>query len=383
MPLLLLLALGSFTLGMGAFAVIGVMTPMSIALSLTPVEASGLIGSYAIAYAIGSPLLTAWTGRLPRRTVLVAGMSLFALGLLGTALSETALQLYGARIVSAFGAGLFSPGAAAVAVAVSKAEDRGRALAIVFGGLTLANVIGVPFAGWLGYRFGWSVVFILLTATGFVMTALLAWRVPGNLTVAPVQIADLARTLMDARLAIAILLTATAMGAGWLPFTFLAPLIEAKTGGGPEVVAALLAAYGLGSFIGNFAGGLLADRLGPTRALAAILIAQIPVTSAVTVLPWDATAGGALLAVWGAVGWAYMVPQQSRLVGLDPSRAQVLLSLNAACIYIGAAIGAAAAGQTKTWFGLNALGPAAAIVVGLALVQLFGSHVMMKRARTM
>lgn len=359
MPLLILLSIGTLIVGVGAFGVVGVITPMSRDLALTPVGASWVMSAYAVAYAIGSPLTTSLSGRLDRRVVLVAGMALFGLGALMNAFAPSATWLYAGRVVMALGSGIYSPAAAGVAIASVAPERRGKALATVYGGLTIAQVAGVPAASYVGYTAGWPWLFIAVAAAAGLMAAILAMRVPTGIKVAPATLSDLWATMTDIRLAIAILLTVSTMGAAWIPYTFLAPIIEEKTGGGPEIVGLLLVIYGLGSVAGNALGGILTDRIGPNRALAVATVGPIPFMAALTLLPWGPWLGAFLLFGWAGVGWSIAVAQQTRLVTLDPARTQVLLALQAACIYLGAAIGSSLAGYAKTFGGIPAIGIAA------------------------
>ena len=365
MPLLILLSVATFVVGMGAFAVIGVISPMSRALGLGPVGASWVMSAYAIAYALGSPLLTSATGRLDRRNVLVAGMVLFSLGLLISACAANATVLYVGRIVTAFGSGLYSPTAASVAIALVPAERRGQALSIIYGGLTLAQVFGLPAGSYLGYLLGWAPVFGLTGLAAAAMALALALKVPPNIAIAPARLADLISTLTTPRLAFAVLLTASIMCAGWIPYTFLAPIIEEKSGGGPQLVAILLVVYGFGSVAGNALGGYLTDRIGANRALIVATVLPVPMMAAVTLLPWPTPwLGGALLFGWACFGWSMSVPQQARLVALDPARTQILLSLSAACIYVGASLGSTIAGLAKSSAGIAGIG-IAAVLAGL------------------
>jgi DHA1 family inner membrane transport protein len=364
MPLLFLLSAGTLAVGIGAFGVIGVITPLSRDLALTPVGAGWVMSAYAVAYAIGSPLGTSLTGRYERRDVLVAGMALFAVGALISALAGSATTLYAGRIVMALGSGLYSPAAAGVAIAAVAPERRGKALATVYGGLTLAQVIGIPVGSYVGYTIGWPWLFLAVTAGAAAMAVALFVQVPRKIQVAPATLSDLFAAMTDLRLAIALLLTVTTMGAAWIPYTFLAPIIEEKTGAGPEVVGLLLVIYGLGSMAGNALGGFLTDRIGAVKALTVAAIGPIPFMAALTFLPWGPFLGAFILFGWAGVGWSIAVAQQSRLVGLDPARTQVLLSLNAACIYVGAALGSSLAGQAKSLGGIPALG-VAAVTLGL------------------
>jgi predicted MFS family arabinose efflux permease len=314
---------------------------------------------------------------------MVGGMLVFSCGLIGTAFAPSAEVLYAARVVTALGAGIVSPGAAAVAVASVPPERRGQALSIAFGGITLSQVVGVPASSYLGYHYGWPSVFVFMTAAAVAMAIALWLKVPSDLRIAPARLSDLVATLKDFNLAIAVLLTATVMGAGWIPYTFLAAMVEEKLpGNGAGAIAVMLVAYGVGSVLGNAIGGKLTDRVGSNRALLVIMAAQVPLTAAISVVPWISLGyGAAMLLIWGMVGWAFMVPQQARLVSLDPSRVQVLLALNAACIYVGASFGATIAGLAKGSLGVVALGPLAAAIVVVGIAQLLLSIAMTKRLK--
>jgi len=372
MALLILLSVGMLIVGFGAFGVLGVITPMSRDLALTPVGAGWIVSAYALAYAIGSPLGASLTGRLDRRTVLIIGMGLIAAGALLTAAASNAVVLYAGRIVLACGAGLYSPAAAGVAMMAVPPEQRGRALASVYTGLTVSQVIGIPAASSIGFTIGWPWLFIGIAAVALMMAAALWVRVPAKIAVAPATLGDLARAMTDPRLAVAVLVTVTVMGAAWIPYTFLAPIIEEKTGGAPGIVATLLVVYGVGSVAGNALGGYLVDRIGANRTLLIAATGPLPMMAALTFLDWGPWLGGAILFLWALQGWTIGVSQQSRLVGLDPSRMQVLLSLNAACMYVGAAFGSTLAGIAKSLGGTPGIGLAA---LGLGLVGL--AHVVL------
>ena len=111
---------------------------------------------------------------------------------------------------------------------------------MIYGGLTVSQVVGIPAGSYLSYLFGWTILFWGVTAAGLAMAAALAVLTPRGIKVAPATLSDLAAVLTDPRLAVAVLLTATAMGSAWTAYTFLAPIIEVKTGGGPELVGLLL-----------------------------------------------------------------------------------------------------------------------------------------------
>ncbi|MEM7268134.1 MAG: MFS transporter, partial [Pseudomonadota bacterium] len=145
------LAAANFAVGIGGFVTVGVLTPMGEAFGISAAEAGLVMTIYAVAYAIGSPLAVAATGGIARKNVLSLGLTLFGLGSAATALAPTIEVLWIARIITAVGAGLITPVAAGVAAASSTDETRGKAMASVFLGITLAQVVGVPSGAWLGY----------------------------------------------------------------------------------------------------------------------------------------------------------------------------------------------------------------------------------------
>lgn len=364
MPLLALLSVGTLIVGFGAFSVIGVISPMTRDLALSPVGAGWIVSAYALAYGIGSPLGTSLTGRFDRRTVLVLGMVLIACGALLTAFATSPVLLYAGRIVLACGAGIYSPTAAGVAMAMVAPQLRGRALATVYAGLTISQVIGIPAASAIGFTIGWPWLFHGIAVTAVLMALALALRVPARIAVPPATISDLFRSMADPRLALAVSVTLTVMGAAWIPYTFLAPIIEERTGGGAGIVGTLLIIYGIGSVAGNVLGGFLVDRIGAGRTLLLSATGPLPFMAALCFLAWDAWLGGFMLFMWGLLGWSIGVSQQARLVSLDPARTQVLLSLNAACMYVGAAFGSTLAGFAKGVGGFPAVG-VATIALGL------------------
>ena len=365
------LAFVNFAIGIGAFGVIGVLSPIAEGLKLTHAEAGMVMSVYAIAYAIGSPLAIAATGKLDRRTVITIGMSLFLGASVLCALAPNAALLFSARVIGAIGAGMVTPVSAAIAIAKSPPEKRGAALSFVILGLTLAQVAGIPLGSFLGYTAGWRATFWLVAATSVLSLIAILWRVPRIRT--PVTtLSTLGRTLVSPVLMPAILVTASMMAAAWIIFTYFAPLLEDRMGYGRNGVTFILVVFGIGAVIGNMAGGRIADRIGPARALIFVTIGLIVIVPLYSLLPIPDTALVALTFVWGVIGWAFMAPQQSRIVSLAPEMQNVSLSLNASAIYVGAAVGSAIGGSIIDNLGFGALG----WTTGLALVAVLGHIVL-------
>ncbi len=371
--LLTFLALGNFTVGMGAFVVIGVITPIAEGLKVSKADAGIILTAYAIAYAVLSPVGAALTGSLSRRTVLTAALLLFCIGSVLSALAWSLPMLAFSRVLVAFGAALFTPLAAGLAVAVSPPEQRGRALAKVFGGLTLAQVAGVPLGAWLAYRFGWHSTFWTVAVLAAATTLVLFHAIPQRVSFQATTLVTILSALRNGRLMLAVTFTATIMTAVYIVFTYFGPLIEASAGSNPETRTFYLVLFGIGAVIGNYAGGILTDRIGPKRTLIIICIAHVVLMPMFSIIPWSPLVFAALVGVWSSFGWAFMAPQQSRLVAIAPSAQALALALNAAMIYVGIAIGSGIAGRLLNWQGLPALGIAAGFGAALAIVHLLVS----------
>jgi predicted MFS family arabinose efflux permease len=364
--LLSALAFANFAIGIGAFGVIGVLSPIADGLNLSHAEAGLVMSIHAAAYAVGSPLLIAATGALDRRTVIVIGMALFLAASAFCAVAPNATWLFAGRVIGALGAGMVTPVSASIAVAKSSPERRGAALSFVILGLTLAQVGGIPIGSFLGYSAGWRATFLMVAATSALALIAILFLVPRIHT--PITtLATLGRTLISPVQMPAILITASMMSAVWILFTYIAPLLEATMGYGRNGVTFILVVFGVGAVIGNMAGGRIADRIGSARTLIAIAAALASILPLYSLLPISDAALGALTFAWGVIGWAFMAPQQSRIVALSPETQNVSLSLNASAIYVGAAVGSAVGGAVIDRFGFSALGIATGLAVALVL----------------
>ena len=369
-----LLSTANFVIGMGAFVVIGTLGPLARDLGLSPAVAGGVMTSYALAYAVLSPLLVSATGAFGRRRVMTLGLAVFALGAAASALAPDAGWLFAARALAAAGAGLTTPVIAAVAAGLAPPERRGQVLAQVFLGLTVAMVLGVPAGSWVAYAYGWRASFWIVALLAAAMAAALWVGVPRGLRFQPVALRDLGAVLGDGRMMLAIGFTATFLGAIYVPFTYLSPLLEETMGLGRDGVTAALTVCGLGAVVGNLIGGRMADRLGPARTLGLLAGAQVVIMPLLSLLPIPLPLALTLFLVWYAGGFAFTAGQQIRLVTLSGPRAPVALALNAACIYVGAAIGAALGGLVVAGAGLGSLGVAGGLAALVAVANLAASR---------
>lgn len=368
--LIRILSATNFVIGMGAFMVIGMMPPIAGDLGLSTAGAGWIMTFYAIAYAISSPLLVSGTGNIGRRKVLFLGLSIFALANLLAAFTPNDQVLFAARALAAIGAGMVTPVTSAVAAGVVPPERRAQSLAAVFFGLTLAQVVGVPAGSFIAYSFGWRYAFALVALLALPCLWLIWTKVPRGLQFQPVGLRDLGAVLADWKIMLAVLFTATFLAAIYVPFTYIAPLMEEQMGFGRNGISGILLAFGGAAVLGNLLGGRLSDRIGPSRALLLLACAQVVLMPLLSGLPMAGWLVFALVFVWSVFGWSFISAQQARVIGLAPERAPIVLSLNAAAIYVGAAIGASVGGAVVSGYGLLALGWAGGAMALVAVMHL-------------
>jgi predicted MFS family arabinose efflux permease len=361
-PLPFVLSAGNFVIGLGAFVVIGLISPIADTFRVTPDRAGLVLTYYAIAYALGAPLATALTGKVSRRSALTGGLVLFGLGAAGSAIAGSIVEFQISRVIVALGAGLFTPGAAAVAVTLSTPENRGRALSVVFAGLTIAQVLGVPVGSWAGYTFGIADTFWVIAGLALGAAVLVFITTPAALPFQATSLSALGETLLTPRLILPVLYSTTFMTAIYVVYTYLGPLVEARYGFGRDGVAVYFLLFGAAAVFGNFIGGYSADRLGSSRTLMVLCVAQMVLLPTIVAAPIGAAAMGVIVVIWSLSGWSYMTPQQSRIVAIAPERAPALLSLNASAILLGVALGSAIGGQALAHGGWSMVAATSAVI---------------------
>jgi predicted MFS family arabinose efflux permease len=365
------LSAANFVIGMGAFVLIGMLTPVGQDFGIAPGRTGWLMTTYALAYAVLSPLLVSLTGSVGRRRVLAYALTGFAVANLLSALAPTEFTLHLTRILAAAGAGMLTPVSASVAAGLSAPERRGKALAAVIFGLSLAQVLGVPAGSFIAYTFGWRVAFIVVALLALPIIPLI-WRiVPSGLAFQTVTLPELGRTLRDGPTMLAVSFTATYLAAAYVLYTYLAPLLEQTMNYGRDGITWILLVFGAAAVIGNLAGGAIADRIGPFRTLLILCAGQVVTLPLFSLMPLPGLALVVLIAVWSLFVWSMMAGQQMRIIALRPSAAPIVLALNAAAIYIGAAAGSAIGSVVMGVGGVQALG-----LGGLAVALLATGHIL-------
>lgn len=373
---LISLALGAFVIGTESYVVAGVLPSLAADLGVTIPVAGQLITAFALTYALSSPIIAVATGRMERRQLLLLSLASFGLFNLLAASAHSYGVLLTARIGLGLSAGTFMPAASAYAVAAMPAEQRGRALSVIYGGLTVALLLGAPFGVLLGEHFGWRSIFVVVAAlTGGAVTGL-AFTLrrivpPAGVTLAE-RLAIARRPDVLATLAGTVLVIAGA----YTMYSFLTPFLSATTGLTGDAVAVVLFLFGLGSTAGNFLSGGATDRFGPKRVLTLLIGGLVIVFALLSVAPAlipPATARWVivpLVMLWGFVGFSFPSAQQARIAALAPQLAPITLSLNASAIYFGASLGAMIGSVVITHGVVGRLGWVAATAEVAALVLL-------------
>jgi DHA1 family purine base/nucleoside efflux pump-like MFS transporter len=363
-----LLAAGAFAVGTSAYVVSGVLPAVSGELGVSLSAAGQLATAFALAYAVGAPLLATVTARWDRRTVLLAALVVAAVGNGLSALATTYPVLIVGRIIAALGAAAYTPAATLVATALLPPAQRARAVALVFGGLTLALAIGVPAGDLLGSSIGYAGVFAAVAVVSGLVAAAVPLCLPRIAPPPAVPLRERFAVAADRRVLTVLAMTVIGVLSAMVVFIYVTPLLNATAGIHGATIALLLLVYGVGAMVGNTWGGRAADRFGTVPTLFAVL-AGIGVTVAVLSLTASTVVGAAVvLALWGVFCWAFNPPVQSLLLELAPAGGLVL-SLNASAIYLGTAL-AGVVGGTVIGMGGMLMLPLVAAALALVVIVL-------------
>lgn len=316
MPLgLLALAVSAFAIGTTEFVIVGLIPEMARDLSVSVPTAGLLVSLYALSITLGAPTVTALTGRIPRRVLAIGLMGIFTLGNLIAALAPSYEVLLAGRIVTGVAHGVFFSIGATIATSLVEKSKAARAISLMFAGLTVAMVVGVPFGSFVGQNFGWRAPFLAVSALGIVgmsgLIALLPRRIVHN---APAGMLTQLRLLGRPRLLAMYLVTTFGFGASFVVFTYLTPLMTQVTGVSETTVSLALVAFGVATFLGNLMGGLASDRLGSERALRVVLIGLIAALAGLLVTATMPVAMFVNLFIWGMFTFSISPIVQSGVV---------------------------------------------------------------------
>lgn len=374
MPLALLaLTISAFAIGTTEFVIVGLVPTIAEQLSISLPSAGLLVSIYALGVAIGAPVLTALTGKLPRKQLLLGLMVLFTLGNLLAWQAPGYATLVLARLMTGLAHGVFFSIGSTIATSLVPKEKAASAIAIMFGGLTVALVTGVPLGTFIGQHFGWRETFLAVSALGVIALIASAILVPNNIpSRAPASLREQVKVLTHPRLLMIYAVTALGYGGVFTAFTFLAPMMQNLAGFTPGAVSWILLGYGVSVAIGNIWGGKLADKHGAVPALKFIFAALMVL---LLVFQFTASIQYAALAtvlVMGIFAFGNVPGLQVYVVQkaeeYTPSAVDVASGLNIAAFNIGIALGSVIGGQTVEHYGLAQTPWIGAVIVLVALL---------------
>ncbi|TCK44673.1 DHA1 family inner membrane transport protein [Paraburkholderia sp. BL8N3] len=340
MPIpLIALAISAFAIGTTEFVIMGLLPNVARDLAVSIPSAGLLVTGYALGVAVGAPLLAVLTSRMPRKLALQLLMAVFIVGNVLCAIAPNYGLLMFARVVTSFAHGSFFGIGAVVAASLVPAEKRASAIALMFTGLTLANVLGVPFGTFIGQQFGWRATFWIVAALGVLSALGVTALVPNRHDAGPSGLGREVRVLKDPQVWLALSMTVLGFGGVFVVFTYIAPILEQVGGFSPHGVTLVLVLFGVGLTIGNMIGGRLADRaLMPS--LMGILIALALVMAVFATTSHSQIGTVVTIFFWGIAAFATVPPLQTRVVEKAKDAPNLASTLNIGAFNVGNALGA-------------------------------------------
>jgi MFS transporter, DHA1 family, inner membrane transport protein len=352
--LLLLFSLVNLVVGSGAFAITGIITLMAQDFGLSVAAVGQAVSFYAVSTAVLAPLLLVATGAWPRKRAILLAMALFTAGSALCAAAPSLPWLLAGRVLMGVGAA-FTPLAAGIAVALVEPARRGQALALVFLGVSLSYVVGLPVGAWIGFAHGWHATIWAATGASALALAALWWWVPAGVRAPGVSFDGLGALLKRPERLAVLGLTLLYFTAIFTVFSYIGPVLKALVPMDSNTLSLTLMLFGLSGVVGTLLGGAANDRFG-ARPTMLLLLATL--VASMGVLPLAAGHYAAMLSVmlvWGTAGFGMMAPQQSRLAQMAPAQAPLLLSLNTSMLYLGTALGAVVGGMAAAPLGMDKL----------------------------
>ena len=376
---LIWLTVGAFAIGTETYMIAGLLPAIASNFHISVGAAGQLVTAFSLAYAIGSPVLSATTGNVERRILLILSLASFAAANLLAGLATNYWTLIIARICLALTAGLFMPAAVTFASITAGSAWRGRAVALVTGGVTTAIALGAPMGTWIASHANWRTPFFAVAVIAAVATVGMMFRLPHSDLRGAVPLKERLAVLRQPVI-LRILGVCTLYSlAGLMPYTYLAFLLKQTGAVDATLVSMMQLVWGIGATIGIFGGGMVVDRLGAVRVATVMLCLQIPVYIRLSAIAYTGLTNATiiLLAItvtfWGITVWGYWPAHQAWLISLAPKAAVVTLSLNQAAIYLGSSSGAVLGSIILGVTTPAALGWVSALIDVVAIILLWSS----------
>jgi predicted MFS family arabinose efflux permease len=372
MPLALwALTLSAFAIGTTEFVIVGLVPTIAASLGVSVPSAGLLVSLYALGVAVGAPVLTALTGRMSRKHLLLGLMAMFTAGNLVAWQAPGYEALMAARVLTGLAHGVFFSIGSTIATSLVPKEKSASAIAIMFTGLTVALVTGVPLGTFIGQRFGWQTTFLAVSMLGVIAFIGSLILVPKNIAGStPASLLMQLSVLKKPRLLLVYAMTTLGYGGSFIAFTYLAPILQEVSGFSASSVSLLMLVYGISVAFGNIWGGRLADRKGAIPALQIVFASLALVLFVLTFTAAHAWLAVATVLAWGAVAFGnvpglqvYVVQRAERDA---PQAVDVVSGLNIAAFNVGIALAAWGGGLIVTRIGLMATPWIGGLVVAAA-----------------
>lgn len=367
-------ALCAFALGFTEFVTIGLVSIISADLSASVSQVGTAVTAYALGAVIGAPGLTALATRWPRKRLLLVAMGLFTLGNAVVSLSDALTPMLVARVASGLGHGVFLAVASSVATQLAGRHRAGAAVAVVFGGLTLALALGVPLGTYLGSVLSWQVIFMAVAASGAIGFLGLLALMPkdDNDASAQANAVDGLKAMFNPRLLAGAGITVLAYAGSFALYTYISPILLQVTYVTERTSSLLMLGYGVMAAIGNVWGGRLTDRKGADAAVMTVLVGLVAALLAIWLSASSLPLMVLLTGLLGALTYAAVPALQARVIGLShaqaPQAPAVAAGLNIAGFNGGIALGSLLGGASLEAMGLTSTAWVGAVAVGLGIV---------------
>lgn len=360
-----LLAMGAFAVGTDSFVIAGLLPQFSTAYQVGLPAAGQLVTAYALCFALSAPMLAALTCNLSRTKVLVVGLSIFAAANLAGALSTYFVTALLARACAGLGAGLFTPTASAAAASLVTPNQKHRALATVMLGLSVATAIGSPLGVFLASIVGWRAILLVIALLSACIALAIGFLLPALDRSLPLSLRDRVQPLRTTRVALTLASTFLVLMGLYVTYTYCSVVFGQATDHNPRNLAFLLAVWGTAGIIGSLLGRL-ADRWGG-RTIVNMALAVLVLDFGLIYLVGETFAGAVVgVAIWGVCGWAFVIPQQHRLISAAPQIAPVSIALHLSAVYAGTSLSGVIGALALQ------LAPAIMLVLVSAVFVLFG-----------
>lgn len=348
-------------------SVIGLTLPISASLNVPEADIAFLVLAFALTFCFTAPLAQVIFSKLARVRILILGLVLMASGL-GLAVNADSFEmLFFTRVLMGTGGGLITPMCSAIGAGLAAPTQQGRAMSVVFSGLTIASVMGVPVAAYLGTLIGWRPVMGIIALIALLIAVIVLFVVKDRSVGDAISLHNLFTALTQKRSSLALMTTFLQMSALFCTYALLAPYVIDKFSVAPEMIAVVLFVYGICGVIGNSFSGALSDRFGNSRIILITFVGMIAAFITLWLFPPYIGLGMLGFATIALFGMSFHSPQQQRIANIEPAKRSLYLALNASALYLGISTGSWISNLVALNFGYSVLPLTSAAVLCLCV----------------